>query len=107
MDKKTTYIMLYEAYNKMLTTHMCTIFEQYYFSDLSYREIADNKGITYQAVRDTLKKTEKQLEDYEDKLQLVYIKSKVNELDTLLNHKKLSENVINEMKNIVSEIEVL
>ena len=42
--------------------------DDYYNSDLSLSEIAENQGITRQAVRDNLKKGEKNLLEYEDKL---------------------------------------
>ena len=41
-----------------------------YYNDLSLAEIADRAGITRQGVRDSLLRGEKQLLDYEDKLQL-------------------------------------
>ena len=65
MEEKMMLVSLYEVYKNMLTSHMQDIFEQYYYSDLSLREIASNKSISYQAVNDTLKKAGKQLLEYE------------------------------------------
>ena len=65
MEEKMMLVSLYEVYKNMLTSHMQDIFEQYYYSDLSLREIASNKNISYQAVNDTLKKAGKQLLEYE------------------------------------------
>ena len=59
MESKLEKILLYETYKNMLTLNMQDVFEQYYYSDLSLREIGENNGISFQAVRDSLKKTEK------------------------------------------------
>ena len=53
---------------------MQDIFEQYYYSDLSLREIASNKNISYQAVNDTLKKACKQLLEYEKSIKAFEMK---------------------------------
>jgi len=68
MDKNLKLISLYEIYNSMLTKRMREIFELYYYSDLSLREIAENKSISYQAVNDCIKKVEKQLLEYEENI---------------------------------------
>ena len=46
MDKNLKLISLYEIYNSMLTKRMREIFELYYYSDLSLREIEENKSIS-------------------------------------------------------------
>jgi len=68
MDKNLKLISLYEIYNSMFTKRMREIFELYYYSDLSLREIAENKSISYQAVNDCIKKVEKQLLEYEENI---------------------------------------
>ena len=45
MEDKERKIELYETYGKMLTSNMQDVFEQYYFSDLSLREIAANNEV--------------------------------------------------------------
>ena len=52
-------------------------FEEYYFDNLSLSEIAENENITRQAVRDNLKKGERKLFDYEEKLEIMK-KKKIN-----------------------------
>ena len=81
MDKNLKFISLYEIYNSMLTKRMREIFELYYYSDLSLREIAENKGISYQAVNDCIKKVEKQLVEYEENIKAMQMK---NDILTLL-----------------------
>ena len=46
-------------------------FELYYQDDLSLSEIAEQFEVSRNAVFDNIKRTEKLLEDYEDKLQLL------------------------------------
>ena len=80
MEDKERKIELYETYGKMLTKNMQDVFEQYYFSDLSLREIGENNNVSFQAIRDTLKKAEKQLNEMETKIGMLELKEKVNEL---------------------------
>ena len=60
--------MLCEYYGSLLTTKQYTLLNDYYNNDLSLSEIADNNQITRQAVRDIIKKGEKKLFEYEEKL---------------------------------------
>lgn len=77
MDKNLKLISLYEIYNSMLTKRMREIFELYYYSDLSLREIAENKNISYQAVNDCIKKVEKQLFEYEENIKAMEMKQDI------------------------------
>lgn len=77
MEKNLEFTQLYEIYGEMLTARMKDIFEQYYYSDLSLREIAANNNISYQAVNDSIKKTQKQLLEYEDKIKALGMKQDI------------------------------
>ncbi len=70
MDKINTCLAL-DFYGKLLTDKMREIMEFYYFDDLSLAEIADDVGITRQAVHDTVRRAGVLLEEYEDKLGLI------------------------------------
>ena len=101
MEDKERKIELYETYGKMLTTNMQNVFEQYYFSDLSLREIATNNEVSFQAVRDTLKKAEKQLVEMESKIGMLELKQKINELKEYVLSPNMDLNeLINKMKRI-------
>ncbi len=63
--------ILLEIYGKLLTKKQYDLLDDYYNNDLSLAEIAENEGITRQAVRDNLKKGEKKLFEYEDKLKIM------------------------------------
>ncbi len=101
MEDKERKIQLYETYSKMLTTNMQDVFEQYYFSDLSLREIAANNEISFQAVRDTLKKVEKQLSELEIKIGMLTLKEKINEINEYVSSPNMEvEELINKVKKL-------
>ena len=68
MDKNVKVSMLLDIYGKLLTEKQYFLLDDYYNQDLSLSEIAENEGITRQAVRDNLKKGENKLFEYEEKL---------------------------------------
>lgn len=61
---------LLDFYGAILPQRKREIMEYYYNDDLSLSEIAEQFGITRQAVRETVKKTEEDLFFYEEKLGL-------------------------------------
>lgn len=71
MDKLLEITLLYDFYGELLTDKQKSVTELYYLNDYSLHEIADEHGITRQAVLDMLRRTEKLLVQYEDKLGLV------------------------------------
>lgn len=71
MDKNIEVSMLCQIYGPLLTEKQLQILEDYYNLDLSLSEIAENNGITRQAVRDIIKKGETKLFNYEEKLKIM------------------------------------
>ena len=71
MDENVKISLLCQFYGKLLTKTQYEIIDDYYNNDLSLSEIAENHEITRQAVRDTLKKGEKKLFEYEEKLEFM------------------------------------
>lgn len=68
---KTTRInFLFDFYQSLLTDKQRTYMKLYYLEDLSLGEIADEYGVSRQAVYDNVRRTEAMLEDYELKLKL-------------------------------------
>ncbi len=59
---------LYDAYGKLLTLSQQEIVEAYLFDDLTGSEIAENKNISRQAVKDAVTKATRKLEGYDEKL---------------------------------------
>ena len=81
MDKINTCLAL-DFYGKLLTDKMREIMEYYYFDDLSLAEIADDVGISRQAVHDTVRRAGNLLEEYEEKLGLIRrFRREKNEID--------------------------
>lgn len=85
--EETLYLTnLYEYYKKLLTEKECSYFEDYYFDNLTMEEIADNNGISKNAVSKSLIEVKNKLNDYELKLNLYsnYLKIKDNVDDETL-----------------------
>ena len=101
MEKNLKLVLLYEIYKPMLTTNMQNVFEQYYFSDLSLREIGENNKVSFQAVRDTLKKAEKELVSLENKLNVLKLKTKINEIEEYVSNPNMDvEKLKKEIKKL-------
>ena len=77
LQKDLNYCELYGLYAAVLTDKQREIADQYFLCDLSLSEIAENEGITRQAVRDIIKKGEKKLFEYEEKL--LFMKKTINQ----------------------------
>ena len=77
MEKNVEISMLWQIYGKLLTEKQYEIIDYYYNNDLSLSEIAENENITRQAVRDIIKKGERKLFEYEEKL--LFMKKTINQ----------------------------
>ena len=71
MEKNIKISMLCEVYGKLLTEIQLKVLQDYYDKDLSLSEIAENEGITRQAVRDIIMKGENKLFELEEKLEIM------------------------------------
>jgi predicted DNA-binding protein YlxM (UPF0122 family) len=63
--------LLLDFYGGLLTSKQQRVFSLYYMDNLSLAEIAEEEGTTRQAVHDLLQRTEKLLENWEEKLFLL------------------------------------
>ena len=88
MNEILEQALLYDFYGELLTSHQKEIYEQFVLEDLSLSEIAEDAGISRQGVHDLVKRCNKTLEGYEEKLHLVEkfltIKEKVHRINELL-----------------------
>ena len=91
---KNEYISdLLMIYGDLLTEYQLEIMELYYFEDLSLKEIADNKNVSRNAIFTLIKRVEKILLDYEDKLKL---NNKINKIEEKLNDNQiLKDDILN------------
>lgn len=70
LEKTTRVNFLYDFYQTLLTEKQRVYMQLYYLDDLSLGEIAEEYGVSRQAVYDNVRRTEAMLEDYEKKLNL-------------------------------------
>ena len=94
MEEKIKISMLCEFYGTLLTKKQYEFINDYYNNDLSLSEIAENNEITRQAVRDIIKKGEKKLFEYEEKLMF---------MKRTLNQEKKIEKALSELTKIQKE----
>ncbi len=87
-EKIVQIALLFDFYGQLLTDKQIEIVEMYYNDDLSLSEISEQLGISRQGVYDALKRAEKTLFDYEEKLKLVnrFIEQKngISQVDLML-----------------------
>lgn len=103
MEKIIQQGILYDFYGELLTDHQKQVYEGLVYENMSLAEIADEQGVSRQAVHDLIKRTDKILQGYEEKLGLVKrfteIKSKISDMDELLSY--IVENNPSESTHIV------
>lgn len=71
LEKTLRMNVLFSFYRELLTDKQAQYLSDYYEEDYTLAEIANNYEVSRQAVYDSIKRTEKALENYEEKLQLV------------------------------------
>lgn len=71
MEKLAKRSLLVDFYGPLLTEKQRNVWDFHYQQDLSLSEIAEVENISRQAIHDLLKRTERILSEYEDKLGLV------------------------------------
>ena len=71
MEKFVERTLLYDFYGELLTEHQQSIYEDVVLNDYSCTEVAAERGISRQGVHDMIRRCDKILSDYEEKLHLV------------------------------------
>ena len=66
MENQIYVTSLYDYYRGLLTTKQQEYFEDYYFDNLTMEEIADNNGVSKNAVSKSLIEVKDKLEEYEN-----------------------------------------
>ena len=106
MEKIVEQGLLYDFYGELLTEHQRNIYEGVVFNDMSLSEIAEEQGISRQGVHDLVKRCNKTLAGYEEKLKLVekfnQTKQMVEEIKELAGAYKRSGD-----KSLIDQIEAL
>lgn len=96
MEERDKLIILYDFYSELLTDKQKEFFEDYYFSNLSLGEIAENTGLSRNAIHKNIKTVEDKLNFYEEKLQLykkrILLEEIIKEID--------NENIIDKLHTL-------
>lgn len=110
MERIVEQGFLYDFYGVLLTAHQREIYEDVVFHDFSVSEIAREQGISRQGVHDMIKRCDRILKDYEEKLKLVekFMKTRrmVEEIHGLTKEFKKSQgqNLIRQIEQISDDI---
>ena len=95
MEKIVEQGLLYDFYGELLTDHQRHVYEDVVFNDMSLSEIAEEQGISRQGVHDMIRRCNRTLEEYEEKLHLVekflHIRSKVQKIGQLAKEYEAAE----------------
>ena len=76
MNDRDYMVMLYDFYGELFTRKQREYFEEYYFQNLSLSEIANNLGVSRNAIHKVIQGVEEKLNFYEEKLGM-YKKNKL------------------------------
>lgn len=87
MEEILKQALLYDFYGELLTEHQKQVYEDVVLNDYSLSEVAETRGISRQGVHDMIKRCNKLLGGYEEKLRLVEkfvsLKEQVGQIHTL------------------------
>ncbi len=96
--------LLYDFYGELLTEHQRQVYEARVFDNLSLSEIAQDFDISRQGVHDLIKRCDKILQGYEDRLHLLEkflsIKDTVTQIGTITDQdevRKLANRILEEL----------
>ena len=113
MDNIFKQTLLYDFYGELLNEHQRKVYEDAVFNDLSLSEVADNYGVSRQAINDLIKRVTKMLEKYENKLHMIERFAKMQDIaqgikDTIAEYKesrndKLLDKISEDTELIIDE----
>ena len=71
METIVRQTLLFDFYGELLTAHQQRIYEDVVCNDISCSEVAQQTGVSRQGVHDLIRRCNRQLEEYEDRLHLL------------------------------------
>lgn len=102
--------LLYDFYGELLTEHQKAVYSDYILNDIGISEIASERGISRQGIHELVKRCDRILEGYEEKLHLVdkFLKAKelIKEINFLAEEYKSTkdESVIEKIQDISNQV---
>lgn len=91
MDNVLKYTELFDYYGNLLTEKEKIYFKDYYFENFSLSEIAENNGISRNAIHKQIKSAEQKLEEYEEKLNMIKRDQKIKNLLNEIKDERVSK----------------
>lgn len=104
MEKIVEQGLLYDFYGELLTEHQRRIYEDVVFHDMSLSEIAQEQGISRQGVHDLIRRCDRILRDYEERLHLLEKFNRVKDTVAQIERTSSEENVKLLARQILDEI---
>lgn len=108
LDTNLQASLLFDFYGQLLSPRQQEVMSLYHEENLSLAEIAEEFGISRAAVHDSLKKAEKALSQYEEKLGLVarFVKTSqaIEKIDKIIDEME-SNDKLKEIKSIIDKLE--
>lgn len=71
MEKIVERNQLFDFYGELLTEHQKEIYRDAIYEDMSLSELSEQYGVTRQGIHDLMKRCDKTLAEYEQKLHLI------------------------------------
>ncbi len=93
MEDFVYYTELFDLYEVLLTSKQKVYYKEYYFNNLSLKEISEKYDVSRNAVYKQVKNVKEILEDYEKKLKL---RKKQEKIEKILN-----ENQVEKFRDII------
>lgn len=97
MDERDLLVILYDIYGDLFNDKQKEYFEEYYFNNLSLKEISENLNVSRNAVSKCLSNMSSKLFFYEDKLKLLEKNRKINDIILDID----DENIKNKIREVI------
>ena len=115
MEERLRQSLLYDFYGELLTDHQKSVFSAAIFDDMSYSELAEEFDCSRQAAFDLIRRINKKLEGYEERLGLLErftvaqgkmkeLKASVIEMNDTLENSKIDKSIKNNLNSHLREI---
>lgn len=108
MEKIVEQGLLYDFYGQLLTAHQQRIYERAVYENLSYNEIAEEEGISRQAVHDLVRRTTALMQRYENRLGMIRrfrsVRAQADRLGEAADAASTREELAERVRQIASQI---